>query len=101
MLSTRDAQIIGKPLDRGRVHHHRSGPPLCARRKPLSCVMDRYPYLSWRTLENRVQKPSTRTRAIFASYLLGRYFLSTAQATEYCGSTTLAILITALWPRSW
>ena len=36
-----------------------------------------------------------------ARYLLGRYFLSTAQATEYCGSTTLAILITALWPRSW
>ncbi len=64
-------------------------------------VMDRYRYLSRRTLENRVQKPSTRTRAIFARHLLGRYFLSTAQATEYCGSTTLAILITALWPRSW
>jgi len=40
-------------------------------------------------------------RAPPASYLLGRYFLSTAQATEYCGSTTLATLITALWPRSW
>ena len=27
---------------------------------------------------------------------LGRYFLSSAQATEYCGSTTLAILMTAV-----
>ena len=30
----------------------------------------------------------------------GKYFLSSAQATEYCGSTTLAILMTAVWPRS-
>ena len=31
----------------------------------------------------------------------GRYFFSSWQATEYCGSTTLAISIWAAWPRSW
>ena len=30
----------------------------------------------------------------------GRYFFSIWQATEYCGSTTLATSIRAAWPRS-
>src|SRR5207245_7738304 len=49
----------------------------------------------------RVADPRRCEWTAWLTLYLGRYFLSSAQATEYCGSTTLAILMTAVWPRSW
>ena len=63
MLSTRDAQIIGKPLDRGRVHIIVRQAAVCACRKPLSCVKDRYRYRSGQTFggcaEASLERPPT------------------------------------------